>query len=189
MQVNLSNIKLPGTEEEPSKNLSQEEHHKLNFDKNTDIIKHEIELKITQMNRKIERFHNKESILDKMISMTNQEIESLSPTEFTRRGQKQAILLKQLEALSVLNDTILKYEDSIQKYNKMIIDIENNKLKTFISIKSISKEEINEEMDLKKLLVEVQELIKNGSTGSNGELGNQGMLSEIETELIENNYN
>jgi len=186
MNVNLSDIKLPGSKEEPDKNLSQEEYHKKNFDKNIDVIKHEIELKIIAMNKKIERFHNKESILDKMISMTNQEIESLSPNEFTRRGQKQAVLLKQLEALSVLNDTILKYEDSIQKYNKMIIDIENNKLKNFISINAISKEEKTDEMDLKKLLVEVQELMKASSENPST---NQGMLSEIEAELIENNYN
>ena len=144
----------------------------------------EIESKITHLESKLAKHQLKEGMLDTIIATTYSELENLHEKEFTKRGQKQAILIKQLEALSILHDTILKYEDMIQKYHKILIDLENNKLNSFFKIMSLQKEEEKAEEGIADLLITLQNQIKTNNQTPMAE----SLLNEIEEELKANNY-
>jgi len=144
----------------------------------------EIQEKIDSLEKKLQKHTLKEGMLDKIINTTYIELENLKENEFTKRGQKQSVLIKQLEALSILHDTILKYEDMIQKYHKILIDLENNKLNSFIKIESLKKEEDKADENLSEVLMALQKQIKTSSTSNES----NSLLEEIEQELKENNY-
>jgi len=142
----------------------------------------EIESKISNLESKLAKHQLKEGMLDTIIATTYAELESLNPKEFTKRGQKQSILIKQLEALSILHDTILKYEDMIQKYHKILIDLENNKLNSFLKTESLKKEEKIADESLAEILSELQKQINIPNSTQNS------LIDEIKNELEENNY-
>jgi len=146
----------------------------------TDIIN-----KIDNLEKKLKKHELKEGMLDLIIGGTYAELQNLKENEFSRRGQKQTVLIKQLEALSILHDTILKYEDMIQKYQKILMDIENNKLNGFLKIENLKKEENKADDGLNVVLHELQEMFKNNSGGSPT---NNILLDEIQQELNNNNY-
>ena len=151
----------------------------------TNRRKREILAKIDNLEKKIKKHELKEGMLDKIISGTYMELEEVKPNEFTRRGQKQTVLIKQLEALSILHDTLMKYEDMIQKYHKILLDIENNKLNSYVKLESLKHEEKTTEEGISQLMQAVQEQLK-------GQL-DQGssvnpMLEDIQRELEDNNY-
>jgi len=145
--------------------------------------KREIISKIEDLNKKLKKHELKEGMLDQIIATTYIELENLSENEFTRRGQKQSILIKQLEALSILHDTIIKYEDMIQKYHKILLDIENNKLNSFLKIENLKKEEKATEEGIAELLSSLQDQLNTGSSTNINPL-----IEEIQNELKENNY-
>jgi len=147
--------------------------------------KNEILGTIQGLNRKIKKHELKEGMLDMIIASTYAELEDIKPNEFTRRGQKQSVLIKQLEALSILHDTLMKYEDMIQKYHKILIDIENNKLNSYIKLESLKHEEKLTEENLSTLMGAVQEQLKNGMLGSTN---SNPLLEEIQLELENDNY-
>jgi len=153
--------------------------HQISMNKQTRSIKDKIGL----LEKKIQKHELKEGMLDRIINQTYTELENLKENEFTRRGQKQTILIKQLEALSVLHDTIIKYEDMVQKYHKINIDIENNKLNSFIKVETLKKEEIQADESINSILIQIQEQLKAGSSTMTSPL-----LDEIQQELNDSGY-
>jgi hypothetical protein len=145
--------------------------------------KKDIERKISQLEKKLEKHFLKEGMLDKIISGTYFELENLGDKEFTRKGQKQTVLIKQLEALSIVHDTILKYEDMIQKYHKIMIDLDNNKLNSFLKVESLKKEEKVTDDNLSELLIALQDQLRASPNAASGTF-----LNEIEEELKADNY-
>ncbi len=143
----------------------------------------EIQTKIGDLEKKLKKHELKEGMLDKIISITYNELENLGANEFTRRGQKQTALIKQLEALSILHDTIIKYEDMIQKYHKILIDIENNKLNSFLKVESLKKEERTSDDNISSVLLALQEQLKSGSS-----MATNPLIDEIQQELENGNY-
>jgi len=144
----------------------------------------EIEQKISKLEVKLGKHELKEGILDKIIATTYNEMENLKPNEFTRRGQKQTALIKQLEALSILHDTILKYEGMIQSYHKLLMDTENNKLNSFIKIQNLKKEEKTVDEGLGAVLMELQESFKAGVVGGSSST----LIDDIASELQDGDY-
>jgi uncharacterized protein YqgV (UPF0045/DUF77 family) len=151
-----------------------------------DKRKRDIHDKIKSLEAKLQKHTLKEGMLDNIIAGTYRELEEVKPNEFTRRGQKQTILIKQLEALGLLHDTLMKYEDMIQKYHKILIDIENNKVNTFVRLESLKQEEKLTEESLSNLMGMVQEQLKNGAPGENSAAN--PLLAEIQAELDDGNY-
>ncbi len=147
-------------------------------------IKKDIIQKINHLENKLNKFNIKEGMLDSIIAETHVEMLALKENEFTKRGQKQSILLKQLEALSVLHDTIMKYEDMIQKYRKTLMDIENNKLNAFIKLENLSKEELATENSLSEVLMGLQNML----TSPDNSPAQTSLIAEIEAELHDQNY-
>ncbi len=145
--------------------------------------KRELTDKISNLESKLKKHELKEGMIDRIISTTYVELDNLSQNEFTRRGQKHSALIKQLEALSILHDTLLKYEDMIQKYHKIIIDMDTNKLNSFLKVENLKKEEQKADESLSEVLMSIQDQMSGGVGGMVNP-----MIEELEKELKENNY-
>jgi len=156
---------------------------KTNYNQEMNERKNALKLKITHLEKKLKKHELKEGMLDMIIAQTYTELENLKDNEFSKRGQKQTVLIKQLEALSIMHDTILKYEDMIQKYHKILMDIENNKLNSYIKIEGLKKEEDKADDNISSVLNELQQLLKGGATSTSN-----SMLEEIQKELEDGDY-
>ena len=186
--IKLSDIKIPSDNKKQDTQLMTSEeietlNVKNNYSREMQSKKIEITKKIEELENKLKKHSLKEGMLDKIILTTYTELDNLSDKEFTRRGQKQTVLIKQLEALSILHDTMMKYEDMIQKYHKIIMDIENNQLNSYIKIMNLKKEEKDVDEGIGSVLMELQDMMKNGgSTGSNP------ILDDLAKELSDSDY-
>ncbi len=124
----------------------------LNYKNELDSQKDKINDKIRNIESKLIILNNKESIINTIINKLNIELENIDPKHFKAVGQLRTTLNKQLESLSLIIDMIVKLEDMIQKYRKMIIDIENQKINNFIKLQ---KEEQEIEGDISKILLQI----------------------------------
>jgi hypothetical protein len=185
---NLSDLRVPSDSKDiltsPDNDLElarvkTKYNHEMNERKN------DLKKKIDHLEKKLGKHELKEGMLDMIISQTYSELENLKENEFAKRGQKQSVLIKQLEALSILHDTILKYEDMIQKYHKILMDIENNKLNSFLKIENLKKEEERADEGLGDVLQELQQMLKSGASGN---LTSNSLLDEIQQELSDGDY-
>ena len=112
-----------------------------NFDK----VLADITTRIKNAETKLTSLAAKEEILNKMIHTTNAKMESTPEENYKLIGTYQNILMKQLESLNLWQESIMKYEDLIQRYIKMKLDIENHKLSNFAKVKGLYK--ANQELD------------------------------------------
>jgi hypothetical protein len=151
---------------------------------NLNTRKDEVEKKIENLNQKIRNLAFKEEMLNSIINRTYTELENLKENEFTRRGQKQSVLIKQLEALSILHDTVYKWETMIQNYHKILIDIENHKINSLIKIENLKKEEEKTDENLSEVLMALNTQLKN----TTADLPENSLISEIKEELEKENY-
>ncbi len=183
----LSNLQIPDrinrtetiTETNDTQRIRQE------YTVGLSVRKREIIDKISSIERKLKKHELKEGMLDRIITETYTEMDNLKSSEFTRRGQKQSILIKQMEALSILQDTLVKFEDMIYKYQRILIDIENHKLNSFIKMENLKKEERINDDSITEVLMAIQEQL-NGSSGAH--IGVSPMIEEIQQELRDANY-
>ena len=150
------------------------------------IRKRELLAKVADLEKKLSKNERREGMLDRIITETYVELDNLKENEFTRRGQKQSILIKQLEALSILQSTLLSYEDMIFKYQKILLDLENNKLNSFLKIENLKKEEKDNDDNIAEIMQAIQEQLTMGSTGATA--GVSPLIDEIKQELADNNY-
>jgi len=141
--------------------------------------KEKIEEKIISIERKLIMLNNKESIINDIINKINLELQGTDPKHFKAVGQLRTILNKQLESLSLIMDMIVKLEDMIQKYRKMLIDLENQKINNHIKLNKESEEIDN---DISKILLQINNQF-NQMKDVNPEF-----LSEAENELKELGY-
>ncbi len=116
---------------------------------NFTLVLKDIEDKLTSARAKLTSLLDKEEILNKMINTTNLQMENTPKDNYKLIGTYQGILLKQFESLQMWQEATMKYEDLIQRYIKMKIDIENHKLSNFAKIKNLHKagEEAEEGFD------------------------------------------
>jgi hypothetical protein len=80
----------------------------------------------------------------------------------------------------------MKYEDMIQKYHKILIDIENNKLNSYVKLESLKHEEKLTEESISQVMLAVQEQLKEGMSADSS--SNNPLLEEIKAELEQENY-
>jgi len=191
--INLSELTLPSMTLEPKSQTGQDitsgvddlEINRVKTDYNLQMNERKRELikKVQDLEGKLRKHELKEGMLDKIISTTYVEMDNLGDKEFTRRGQKQTVLIKQLEALSILHDTLLKYEDMIQKYHKILMDIENNKLNSYLKVAGLKKDEEKADEGIGAVLLELQGILK-GETNVTG----NPLMDEIKQELADGDY-
>jgi len=151
------------------KNDSSFDSYKLNIEQQKD----EINKKINSLEQKLISLQNKESIINSLILKINTELENTNPTHFKAISQIRTTLNKQFETLSLIMDMIIKVEDMIQKYRKMIIDIENKQIDNYIKL---NKELGEEENDLTTLLTMLNQNINGTVNNSNNPLIEEAML-------------
>lgn len=125
-------------------NLDPNNMDDVNFDyksmtTNFDTVLKDIDVRIKNAETKLTSLAAKEDILNKMIHTTNSKMETTEASNYKLIGTYQNILMKQLESLNMWQESVMRYEDLIQRYIKMRLDIENNKLASFIKIKSLYK--------------------------------------------------
>jgi len=157
------------------------------YQKNIGTQKEEIEKKIQNLEKKLMSLENKETIVNSMISKQNMYLESIDPNHFKAISQARNTLNHQFETLSLIIDMITKFEDMIQKYRKMLIDIENQKFSNTIRA---SKEEEQEETDVMHALLMLNEKfqkIQNGET-ENIDESSVVLIEDIQKELQEQGY-
>ncbi len=182
----LSSLEIPGKQDAIVHDIA--DLHQVRTDHNIELSRRRRELidKVQGLEKKLKKNELKEGMLDRIINETYTEMDNLKENEFTRRGQKQSILIKQLEALSILQNTLLQYEDMIFKYQKILIDIENNKLNSFLKIENLKKEEKTTDDSIAELMQVIQEQLTAGSNHSSA--GVNPLLDEIQQELRDGNY-
>ncbi len=182
----LSDLEIPGTKDTVVLDTDDLQRVRTEHNVELSIRKRELLTKVQGLEKKLSKHELKEGMLDRIIAETYTEMDNLSKNEFTRRGQKQSILIKQMEALSILQQTLLNYEDMIFKYQKILIDIENNKLNSFLKIENLKKEEKINDDSIADVLLAIQEQLKIGS--SNSLIAANPLIDEIQKELADANY-
>ncbi len=182
----LSDLQIPGKKDTVILDTDDIQRVRTEHNIELSIQKKELINKINDLEKKLKRNELKEGMLDRIINETYTEMDNLQSNEFTRRGQKQSILIKQMEALSILQGTLLSYEDMVFKYRKILIDIENNKLNSFLKIENLKKEEKLNDDSISEVLMAIQEQLQSGSTESTA--GVNPLLAEIQKELEESDY-
>ena len=130
------------------------------YKENINQQKDEINKKINALEQKLISLQNKESIINSLILKINTELENTNPTHFKAISQIRTTLNKQFETLSLIMDMIIKVEDMIQKYRKMLIEIENKQIDNYIKL---TKEVQQEENDLTSLLSVLNQNLNNNS--------------------------
>jgi len=141
--------------------------------------KEKIEGKIKSLENKLIILNNKESIINDIINKVNFELQNTNPTHFKAVAQLRTTLNRQLETLSIVMDMIVKLEDMIQKYRKMLIDMENQKINNYIKLQKETQEVEN---DVSKILLQI-----NNQFNEMKKL-NPAMLKEVNEELKELGY-
>ena len=123
----------------------------------------EISEKLQSSKFKLTALKDKEEILIKMINITNSQMETTPKENFKLIGIYQSQLMKQFESLNLWQESLMKYEDLIQRYLKMKIDIENHKLNSFAKIKNLYKVADAAEEGFDTLLKNIHNITSNNS--------------------------
>jgi hypothetical protein len=130
-----------------------------NFDK----IGKEVQTKLTNASNKLNSLLLKEDILNKMIFTTNALMEKTPAENYKLVGTYQNILMKQFESLTMWQEAVMKYEDLIQRYLKMKIDIENHKLSNFSKIKNLYKAKVEADEGFDSLMRTIHQFTQDGA--------------------------
>ena len=166
------------------------------YSDNLDEQKTAINKKINAYEEKLVSLEMKEMMLNNIITRTNNLLENIDPGNFRLIGQTQSNLMKQIENLGLLKDIIIKYEDMIFKYRKVLLEINEEALNNRVKINQLEKEEKKVEDDVGSVLNEIQHLLSlkssnssdNLNSGDETEQGPNLLLQNIEQELIQENY-
>ncbi len=140
--------------------------------------------KIEEAERKITSLKTKEKIIDDMITRTNKLVEDyIEAKNYKLSGINQSHILTQFETLAQVQEMLVKYEDMIQKYIKMSIDIENHKINAYVKLNSAKKEEKLNDEGYEKLMSAMHSLVadQNGPEGSKQD--SQPMLASVREQL------
>lgn len=145
-----------------------------------------IQLKISESECKITALKTKENIIDNMIERTNRLVEKYTEDKnFKLAGLNSSHILTQFETLSQVQEMLIKYEDMIQKYIKMSVDIENHKINAFAKLNAVKKDDNKNEDNYTKLMSSMQDLMKDNSPQIEGPGGptNEALLDSVRDSL------
>lgn len=138
--------------------------------------------KIEDSEIKITSLKSKEKIIDDMIDRSNRLVEKYSAENNHKLvGINSSHILTQFETLSQVQEMLIKYEDMIQKYIKMSIDIENHKINAFVKLNMSKKDADKNEDGYEKLMNSMHKMFSQ-DTESNGP-SNPAMLESVRKQL------
>jgi len=148
-----------------------------------------IQEKINNHELKLVDLEMKEQMLNRIIMRTNAILENIEPSNFKWIGQTQANLMKQIENLGLLKDIIIKYEDMIFKYRRVLLENNEKDLGNRLKINTVLKEEEVKEDSVTTVLNDLQLLLKNNAVSETMENDNgNALINELKQELLNNDY-
>jgi hypothetical protein len=112
-------------------------------------------------------FKTKEKLLNDMVIRTENLLKTTNKDNFKAISVLQSNILKQIEIIGVLYETIIKYEDLVFKYQKMLIDVENHRINGFAKIKATMKDNDKAESESNTLMGEIHDMLTNKSSTDN----------------------
>jgi hypothetical protein len=130
---------------------------------NLNLVLKDIDDRQKSADTKLTALKGKEDILNKIITNTNLLLEKTDPQNFKLIGVYQNQIMTQLESFNLLQESLMKYEDLIQRYIKMKIDIENHKLSSFAKIKTLYKANDTADQGFETLLKNMHTLTQSPS--------------------------
>jgi len=132
----------------------------VNYSRNlNDQIKY-INMKIKDYELKLTALKNKELIIDDMINRSNEQVQYyIQAKNMKVAGIHQGYILTQFETLGQVQEMLIKYEEMINKSVKMLIDLENHKINSFVKIAASKKQEKSTDDDYGKLMNAMQKLV------------------------------
>jgi len=140
-----------------------------------------IKKKIQECEIKISSLKNKEKIINNIITRISDDLDkTVDNNNHKLVNINQQKILTFFETLSIIQEMLIKYEDMIQKYIKMSIDIENHKINAFVKIKTISKNDDQDNNQYGKLM-EAFNTIMESPKQENVALNNQ-VMQELKLE-------
>lgn len=142
-----------------------------------------IKNKIKEAEIKITALKTKEAIIDSMIKRSSDQVDKyVLESNFKLVGINSSHILTQFETLAQVQEMLIKYEDMIQKYIKMSIDIENHKINAFVKLNASKKELDKNEEGYDKIMNEMHNLLQEHNN-SDGPGENIGMLDAVKDQL------
>lgn len=131
----------------------------LHYGDNLNVQLNYISSKINECEKKLTSLKGKEEIINNMILKTNNQIERYSDeNNWKLVGINNSQILIQFETLSMVQEMLCKYEDMIQRYIKMSIDIENHKINAYVKIVGTRKEEKTTEEGFESIMSAMHKL-------------------------------
>jgi len=165
-----------------------------NYSENLDSQRNAIQVKIDNYERKLVDLEIKEGMLNNIITRTNATLENIDPSNFKWMGQTQSNLMKQIENLGLLKDIIIKFEDMIFKYRRILLEINEKDLGNRIKINSLIVEEKKDEDNINTVLSDIQLLLQREPNQNDLEISDNSnnssdlILQNIQQELKDNDY-
>jgi hypothetical protein len=142
-----------------SKTDKEEKFDILNYSSSLNEQINYIKDKIKAAEIKITALLSKESIINKMIERTNSLVEKYhEENNLKLAGINSSYILTQFETFAQVQEMLIKYEDMIQKYIKMSIDVENHKLNAYVKLNNSKEAQSNEE-GYEKLMGKIHEMM------------------------------
>ena len=114
-------------------------------------IYQELTEKINDVEKKLDRLYRKFDIIEGFIAKLQDNLERTAPENFKARGQIQNSIARHISIQNELTDAIVKFEKLIQDYQKMRLDVQNNKVANYIKWKASKKEE-KDQSELQKII-------------------------------------
>ena len=131
----------------------------IHYGENLNTQTNYISSKIKDCEKKLTSLKSKEDIINTMILKTNNQIEKYTDeNNWKLVGINNSQILTQFETLSLVQEMLCKYEDMIQRYIKMSIDIENHKINAYVKIKGTQKDEKATEEGFESLMSAMHKL-------------------------------
>lgn len=150
----------------------------INYSDNLNVQTNYIAAKIKEVEIKLTALKTKERIINTMLDNTNgQIIRYTEEANWKLVGINNSVILTQFETLGLVQEMLCKFEDMIQRYIKMTIDIENHKINAYVKIAGTRKDEKSNEEGFEKLMGAMHKLV------SSTPKENQAMADHVKSQL------
>ena len=138
-----------------------------NMNKNLDAINIDAKQRIQGLIQKQQTLNSRIALMEKFILLDEKDLAvELAKHEpnYARISNIRKALVNQTELLSQIMDILLKFEDSVHKWYKTLMDIEKDKVSAFQKVKAITKETTTMDGDINHVLGQINNYIHTNPT-------------------------
>lgn len=133
------------------------------MNENLNNITSDAKIRIKELDKKQKLLDSRIGLLEKFILLDEKDLARELVKEkvnLTAVGQIQKSISNRTELLSQILDISLKYEDTIIKWNKTMMDIEKDKVSAFQKIRGLDKEVKTMDGDINEVLSTINSFVK-----------------------------